>query len=89
MMGKVISWALYFAFLAAVVLMGWNEPLKYRFFPRPPSSTNVGALVQGTNASSVNSPPNWMRDNSRWDNSPRAQALRATPSPKNLHQFEP
>ena len=34
MAARIGGWLLYFAILAALVFVGWNEPLRYRFLSR-------------------------------------------------------
>ncbi|TCO95537.1 hypothetical protein EV701_101224 [Chthoniobacter flavus] len=75
-MGKLIGWMLYFGFLAAIVVIGWQQPLKVQFGLKPTPSTSAptfsSAQPQGT-------PPSWMSDQRRWDTTNHATSAPATP----------
>jgi hypothetical protein len=69
MIGKVLSWFLYFGFLAIVVVTGWQEPLKYRF----QAPTKEVPTLQSSAQDSLlpTSTPSWMSDPNRWDTARR------------------
>lgn len=54
---KISGWLLYFACVAGVIWVGWNEPFKYRFMSR----TDISALETQVRAVSATPKPGaWM-----------------------------
>jgi len=79
-MSKVVAWLLYVAFLASVILTGWDVPLRVHFV----SKQEAAAIVHGSDAASTHQ-PDWMLDEHRWDTTNRAAPV-ATPAPIRLDQ---
>jgi hypothetical protein len=66
-MNSAIGWLVYIAFLAALIVVGWDEPLAVHFM----SNADAAALkAQGQGAAGHSG--EWMQDTRRWDNAGRA-----------------
>ena len=70
-MNKVIGWLLYLLFLAAVIFLGWDQPLKVHFLSKEAAAASMAASAQGGSSGA------WMYDKSRYD-----ALARPTPTPK-------
>lgn len=58
-------WATYLLLVAAILAVGWNQPLSYRFM-----SKKEIAAATGSNGEPTPAPGSWM-----WDSSKRASKL--------------
>lgn len=62
-MKQLFGWTLYIAFLAVVVVIGWEQPLKVQLGLKPTAATPTVAPAPPAPSQS-----SWMNDSRRWDN---------------------
>ena len=69
-MNQIIGWTLYLAFVAAILVFGWERPLKVQFGLNQSTPSAV-------TAESGAAQPDWMNNGRRWDT-----ARNAAPAPQ-------
>ena len=95
MAAKIAGWTAYVAVVAALIFVGWNQPLRYRFMSQAAiSAIEQGALSEAQRAAKQATPPpqrsGALIDDPTWktklDGAPRdipsdTPPARATPGP--------